>query len=326
MKSSSINICAKRGYPSIPSYLPKKKRVIAIGDLHGDLDLTLYLLKDIAKVIDNRGEWVAQPKDTVVIQLGDQIDSCRGNCEVPSQNGEDSPHDLVILKYFTYLHKQAAKYGGAVISLLGNHELMNVAGNMSYVSYSNMQLFKNYNGISNALEARRAAFQQGSKWSEYLGCTRVSSIIIGSWIFVHGGFTNTIAEQYSNLDNVNDIVRRWLVEGINDENTELFINSTENSPFWERILGKLPPNLPESNDKCQSMLDPILQIYQVKNIVIGHTPQFIQNKASVNATCGNKLWRVDTGAAKAFKEFEDKHHRIPMVLEILNDTKTKILY
>ena len=43
-------------YNKLPHILPAKKRIIAIGDLHGDYKLTLDCLK-IAKVIDDKLKW-----------------------------------------------------------------------------------------------------------------------------------------------------------------------------------------------------------------------------------------------------------------------------
>jgi hypothetical protein len=43
-------------------------------------------------------------------------------------------HELSILRMFRRLAKQAAKDGGAVYLVNGNHEIMNVAGDFRYVT------------------------------------------------------------------------------------------------------------------------------------------------------------------------------------------------
>ena len=54
---------------------PKQKRVVSIGDIHGDWRALVYCLS-AAKVIDeNTGKWIG--KDTYVVQLGDCTDRYR---------------------------------------------------------------------------------------------------------------------------------------------------------------------------------------------------------------------------------------------------------
>ena len=67
-----------------------------------------------------------------------------------------------------------------MLSLLGNHEIMNVLGNMKYVDEKGASDFGNY-------EKRKELFKPGKKWAKYLACTRNSIVKIGDWIFVHGG-------------------------------------------------------------------------------------------------------------------------------------------
>jgi hypothetical protein len=128
-----------------PSILPKTSRIIAIGDLHGDWDLTLRVLK-LAKLIDSDLNWIGGT--STLVQVGDQIDNCRPlnkKCDEPDDSAYspyDEPEDLKVFNFLTNLHKSAELSGGSVILLLGNHELMNVEGNMNYVSYNDVVKFK----------------------------------------------------------------------------------------------------------------------------------------------------------------------------------------
>ena len=66
-----------KNLPKLPSILPPVKRIIAIGDIHGDFEKLLESLK-LAKLIpDNTTrktkdvKWLG--KETIVVQLGDQV-------------------------------------------------------------------------------------------------------------------------------------------------------------------------------------------------------------------------------------------------------------
>ena len=56
--------------------LDKKDRIIIIGDLHADYNKTIDLFKslELIKEINNKFIWNAKPSNTVVVQLGDQLD------------------------------------------------------------------------------------------------------------------------------------------------------------------------------------------------------------------------------------------------------------
>lgn len=173
----------------ITSIIEPNSRIVAIGDIHGDIDLMLKTLTAggvIKKITedtkdtnnnyvelrlinrDNKGKynrddpeyykiekykWIG--KNTIVVQVGDQIDRCRVNSEKCSTQittikkneqivktfqttYDDEASDIEILLFFTNLHELAKKDSGAVYSLLGNHELMNSFGDIRYVSYENL--------------------------------------------------------------------------------------------------------------------------------------------------------------------------------------------
>jgi hypothetical protein len=77
---------------------------------------------------------------------------------------------------------------------------------------------------------------------------------------------------------------------------------------------------------CQKYLLPVLNTYKINNMIIGHTPQFL-NEKGINSTCDNKLWRVDIGMSDAFDVFDrnsDNKRKI-QILEIIDDNKFNII-
>jgi len=312
-------------FPELPSILPPVKRIIVLGDLHGDWDMTIKSLK-IAKLIDNTYKWIGG--DTIVVQLGDQIDRCRFTgipCDRKEATKDDEASDMKILNFFTDLHKQAQYVGGAVYSIIGNHELMNVNGDMRYVSFENIAEFDNYkkpNGtiITDGMEARKYAFAPGNKIANFLGCTRQLSLIIGSNLFVHAGVLPEIAKKY-NIQEMNQIISLYLWNKLkNPSNYNELLNSSDYSPLWNRIFGSVQ----QSEQSCDILMKPLEQIYKVGKIFIGHTPQL---NTGISNTCNGKIWLADYGASKAFNAFDNNfiynNKRSPLreaqVLEILND-------
>lgn len=94
------------------------RRIVAVGDLHGDLKQTRLAL-EMAGVLgsDSRDLWTGG--ETVLVQLGDILD-----------RGED---EIAILSLLRSLDVQARAQGGAVFQVNGNHETMNVEGDFRYV-------------------------------------------------------------------------------------------------------------------------------------------------------------------------------------------------
>lgn len=309
--------CSK--YPDISQkdVLPAVNRIIVIGDLHGDWDETIKSLK-VADLIDDNLDWIGG--DTVVVQIGDQIDRCR---ELPCnrQIKDDENSDIKILKFFTKLHGQALEAGGAIYSIIGNHELMNSTGRMEYVSYKNYMEFEkkpeNQEFLLNMpedkkdKEAREWAFKPGNPIAEFVACTRKLALIIGDNLFVHAGIVPEIAKKYPDIGDLNKLLSLYLWDKL--ENPELYqdifgpdvvkgqtiINSANRkhdffkiSPLWNRKYG----NLKDNKRNCQ-MLNPVKEIYQVNKMYVGHTPQIYKG---INSICNGQLWYTDVGVSKAF--------------------------
>jgi len=315
-------------FKKYPSVLPPVRRIIVIGDLHGDWNMTIKSLK-IGKVIDNNNNWIGG--DTVVVQVGDQIDRCRfsgTSCALPQSTPDDEASDLKILNYFTKLHDQAQKKGGAVYSIIGNHELMNVNGDMRYVSYENIKDFNNYKKpdntiIEDGMEARKWAFSPGNPIANFLGCTRQLSLIIGSNLFVHAGVLPKIAQKYG-VEEMNQVMSLFLWDKLNNQyDYKELLDSSDYSPLWNRVFGSKM----QSTESCHHLMNPLKEIYKVDRMFIGHTPQVA---TGISNTCEGKVWLTDYGASKAFNQFDTfylqnnvrSEVRDAQVLEILNDGET----
>ena len=140
---------------------PEQRRVIVIGDIHGDFDVAIKCLI-IAKCINNikvpynksilsmdaffkQLEWIGN--DTYIVQLGDQIDRVRpqnwDNNDITIDSAyKDEGSTLEIFYLFYLIDKLARKKGGRAFSIIGNHEIMNVEGDFRYVSLKEFKSFK----------------------------------------------------------------------------------------------------------------------------------------------------------------------------------------
>ena len=326
-------------------------RIIVIGDLHGDWEQTIKSLK-LANLIDKNNDWIGG--NTVVVQVGDQIDRCRQlPCNKPIDNDENS--DIKILTFFTKLHTQALKQGGAVYSIIGNHELMNSTGRMEYVSFKNYVNFEEetenkyfLKGIPQNvknMEAREWAFKPGNPMAEFIACTRKLALIIGDNLFVHAGIVPKIARKYPNITDLNMLLSLFLWDKLDNIDkyqdifgTDIMKGKTlitdsskkkdffKTSPLWNIQFG----NMVNNEKNCKNLLGPLKKIYKINHMYVGHTPQM--NKG-INSICNGGLWFTDIGVSKAFDiadmavAMNGKRSEIreASVLEICRDQEPRII-
>lgn len=104
------------------------ERIVAVGDVHGDYEQFTTLLRE-AGVIDEKENWIAGR--THFVQTGDVHD--RG------------PDTRKIVELIQDLEKQAKKAGGRVHPLIGNHETMNMYGDLRDVTDEEFAAFSTYN-------------------------------------------------------------------------------------------------------------------------------------------------------------------------------------
>ncbi|MFL6855431.1 MAG: metallophosphoesterase [Sphingomicrobium sp.] len=124
---------------SVPA---RAQRIVAVGDLHGDYNVWLDIARN-AGVIDARNHWIGGK--TILVQQGDVFD--RG------------PDSLKIVRHLKALQKEAPKSGGKVVALLGNHEAMNMTGDLRYVDPGEFAAFTD----SHSEALRQAAWDVNGK-------------------------------------------------------------------------------------------------------------------------------------------------------------------
>jgi hypothetical protein len=123
----AISILAWTGFaPAIPS--ASLHRIVAVGDLHGDFTAWRDISR-AAQLVNDGDRWIGG--DTVLIQTGDAVD--RG------------PESLKIIRDLMRLQREALRDHGQVIALVGNHEAMNVIGDLRYVSVEDYAAYSDKN-------------------------------------------------------------------------------------------------------------------------------------------------------------------------------------
>ena len=320
----------------LPAIFDSRQRIVVFGDIHGDLLLAIKMLtmSGVAKYDQHNDkiQWIGGT--TCVVQVGDQVDRCRPipgmPCSHPDTTQNDENSDIKIMEIFNSLARQANIVGGLVISLLGNHELMNAMGEMGYVSRKGFDGFKAYKDpefpdkkFVDGIEARTYAFQPGHEYGKMMGCTRLPVVIIGTNMFVHAGIINALIDNkdiidQSSLETVNITIRKWLLgSATNKEYVKKMITGIH-SMFWSRVLGNIPPGTNLLDPVCMDNIKDVLHIFKIGSIIVGHTPQFIKG-VGINHTCSSTVWRVDTGPSHAFDKFGNQKFRETQYVEIIDD-------
>jgi hypothetical protein len=120
-------------------------RIVAVGDLHGDFSAWRDIAR-AARLVNDTGHWIGG--DTVLVQTGDVVD--RG------------PDSLKIIQDLMRLQDEAQRAHGQVIALVGNHEAMNMIGDLRYVSDADYAAYATSRSAlvrENVYQANKAALE-----------------------------------------------------------------------------------------------------------------------------------------------------------------------
>jgi hypothetical protein len=118
-------------------------RLIAIGDVHGDYEDLCAILQRV-QLINEQRHWTGG--NATFVQVGDLID--RG------------PQPREVLDLMMSLDEQSAKADGHVVAILGNHEMMNLMGDLRYVTAGNYASFTD----ADSEKRRQTAFRKYMDW------------------------------------------------------------------------------------------------------------------------------------------------------------------
>lgn len=274
-------------------------RVIAIGDLHGDYQQFRKVML-MTKLIDENGSWIGGR--THLVQTGDLVD--RG------------PDSLKIIRELQVLEKAARKSKGYVHVLIGNHEAMNIYGDLRYVHpgeyralideksvkrqtdyYEKFIRFILSNGTETVIDEtfitqwmsryplgyveHRLLWQPAGEIARWL--VKHNTIIrINDILFVHGGIDPH--QPYMTIREINksislDLGKTPLPQGS--------LVESETGPLWYRGLARnaeeteLPP------------LIKLLEHYGANHVVMGHTP----TRGVINPRFDGRAIIIDVGLA-----------------------------
>ena len=250
---------------------PMPKRLVAIGDLHGDLAGMRSALV-AAGAIDDKDTWIGG--DLMIVQTGDVLD-----------RGDD---EQSLLDQFERLEREAAAAGGRFVWLLGNHELMNAAGDLRYVTAGGFRDFEDVKGlpldryadVPEPARARVAALAPGGPYAQVLAGQHLA-VVVGDTVFVHGGIR---PDQVADLPADLARARCWLA-GQGDPPHGL---TDSDGPVWDRSFAM--------GDGDCAALDESLRALGVARMVVGHTVQ----PRGITSACDGKVWRIDVGLARHY--------------------------
>ncbi|KAK9940892.1 hypothetical protein M0R45_017526 [Rubus argutus] len=317
------------------------RRIVAVGDLHGDLDQTRCAL-EMAGVLSSDGEDSWTGGETVLVQLGDILD-----------RGED---EIAILSLLRSLDIQAKAEGGAVFQVNGNHESMNVEGDFRFVDSGGFdecidfleylddyrddwdEAFVDWIGVSKRLKEDRKMPQ--NYWDPWNLVRRQKGVIarsillrpggplacelarhavvlkVNDWLFCHGGLVPHHVAY--GIERINREVSQWM-KGLskNDDDPDIPFIATRgyDSVVWNRLYSRDSSDFDDyQSNQIHSILEKTLQAVGAKAMVVGHTPQTV----GVNCKYNCSIWRIDVGMSRGVLNSR------PEVLEI-RDNKARVI-
>ncbi|ESL11025.1 serine/threonine protein phosphatase [Trypanosoma rangeli SC58] len=257
------------------------RRIIAVGDLHGDLNQALSILH-VTGLVDKRQHWTG--KDAYLVQLGDVLDV--------------GPDDFAIVRLLMKLEEEAQAEGGNVIQLLGNHEIRNLLGDYNAVDRASLARSGGKHGRTESLSNRTAL-------GMYLR-TRKAIFHHKEFLFMHGGFSTATGRTINGIkavDKFNAAMRDALVY-----NKQSSMGKTALDLDEKRYRKVANPILVRSiyNVRCSELKKVLAKKFPgIKSVVVGHVPHNPHDFSDWRL-CGGRLIDIDFGLSR-WKEGDPGH-------------------
>ncbi|WP_375770923.1 metallophosphoesterase [Archangium gephyra] len=263
---------ARRLEDAVPDTFTGVERVVAVGDVHGDVEALKEVLR-LAKLIDDKGRWSGGKAH--LVQTGD----------IPDR-GERTREAFELLMR---LEREALAAGGRVHALLGNHEVMNMLGDLRYVAPGELASFADQSpepdasGTPRGLKGHRVAYGPQGRYGQWLRA-HPAVVRVNDTLFVHGGVAPAVPAK--TLAELNHWVRQDLFPGNPPGGAK-----DAQGPLWFRGYA-----LGQEEDEARA-LDTVLQRFGAKRMVMGHTTD---RDGKIRTRFGGKAVFIDTGLSTGY--------------------------
>jgi len=258
-------------YPKLPTRIDNVRRIIAIGDIHGDLDLAFNFLK-VGKLIEildekpNNNNYIRIPYNIKLENVNDLIDNFI--------NGTDNYKNEknMEFKYITWIGKDSyvVQVGDQIdrcrplinqkcdnkhttfedensditimylfdelnkLAVKNNGRIFSLIGNHEILNFDKNFDYVSYKGI-NEIKKRNKVFD---KMRKKVACTRLGILVIGEIGFVHGGLALLLAKKYAESSHIEDSlsdVNRIIKEYIFYKQNSIIINNDNNNKYMKYL-------------------------------------------------------------------------------------------
>ncbi|WP_144374464.1 metallophosphoesterase [Winogradskyella sp. PG-2] len=278
--NDKFEITLKNSHQNEPEFYDFPPKLIAISDIEGNFNaLHSFLINN--KVIDKSYNWIFGEGHLVL--NGDFFD-----------RGQSVTQTLWLIYS---LEKKAEEQNGKVHFINGNHEIMNLNGDMSHSLHRYVEVAKRISKETHWDEASKFLYSEKSELGKWL---RTKNVIekIGQYIFVHGGLNKKIIDADLRINDINKIAKAYYGKKF-ENNThnlkEKLVVQSQSSPYWDRSLATNIFNKTvfffngaSLKKTSQTELDSILNFYKTNKIVIGHS--VVDN---VSADYNGKVIKID---------------------------------
>lgn len=224
--------------------VPAKSPIFVVADTHGEFEILAQMLTS-QKIVDAKLRWAFGRGHLVV--LGDVFD--RG------------PNHLEILWLLYELEAQAAKAGGGVHFVLGNHEAMVLRGDLRYLNAK-------YPATARALDksSYAALFAADTLLGQWLR-SRPVMLLVNDQLCLHAGVSRALVDSQLTLAEINATARSVLRK------------ETEAGAIAGLVMGSLGPlwyrgYFPEQGGfltATREDVDLALKHFGARRILVGHT-------------------------------------------------------